>query len=374
MKIALIDVTVTVSFGGVQTAVWELARALHDQGHQITVYGGEGPIRPELGGRRIDVHCFAFTPRQRFPNLGTRFRKLAERWSFSRQARAAVAAGGHDWIILTKPFDFFWPRLLAGSKTQFAYMSNGTDHMAGDRYLARRISAWLACSHFNAWQVGSHYRCLPAVMFNGVDVERFSPSARDPALRQRLGVGEKDFLFAFAGRLVGWKGLHIAIQALAHAALRDLPVRLLIVGDGEAKARWQALALSLGVADRVLFHAAVPHQQLPAFYASADGAVFPSLADEAFGITIAEAMACGIPVVASYNGGIPEVVGNEGSAGVLFEVGNVAQCAQAMATLVTAPEARTVMGQRARERIVRQFTWTLAANRLLAVLRDKSAQ
>ena len=78
-----------------------------------------------------------------------------------------------------------------------------------------------------------------------------------------------------------------------------------------------------GVAEQVIFHQPVEHAMLPEFYAACDAGVFPSIGDEAFGITIAEAMACGKPVIASYIGGIPEVVGNEQSAGLLVTPGDV---------------------------------------------------
>ena len=369
MDIAFIDVTTTLFYGGVQTAVWQLAAALTDLGHQVTVYGGEGPVRPDLGGRPIAIRTFPYTPRALIPNLGTRFRKFGERWSFSRHARRAVVAADHDWIVLTKPFDFFWPRLMPGdSKTRFAFMSGGTDYMPGDRRLANRIAAWVACSHFNAWQIGSRYKCHPRVMFNGVDVARFHPRYRNPGLRAELGVTDDEVLFAFAGRLVGWKGLQIAIAALAHPQLRELPVKLLLIGGGAARDAWQTLAEDLGVGGRVIFQPPQPHTELPRFYASADVGVFPSLGDEAFGISVAEAMASGIPVVASYNGGISEVVGNEGHAGLLFEIGNVDQCARAMAALCASPPQRQAMGQAARERIIENFTWEMAARRLIAAL------
>ncbi|MQY52562.1 glycosyltransferase family 4 protein [Rhodocyclus gracilis] len=371
MNIAFLDVTSTVSYGGIQTAIWELARALSDQGHRITIYGGRGNICPEVGGRDIAVHQFSFTPRDRFPNLGTRFRKLAERWSFSRQARNAVIDGNHDWVVLTKPFDFFWPKLLPStSKTRFAFMSGGTDYMPGDRRLAGGIDAWLACSHFNAWQISSHYKRYPDVMFNGVDVELFHPRQRSDTLRTSLGVREHEVLFAFAGRLAGWKGLSVALNALAHPEMRAYPAKLLLVGKGDALADLQARAAQLGVEDRVIFHAAVPHHDLPQFYASADAGIFPSLADEAFGITIAEAMACGIPALASYNGGIPEVVGNEGSSGLLFPIGDIGACAAAMAKLCADAALRKQLGANARARIVATYTWQMAATRLIDTLRS----
>ena len=371
MDIAFLDVTCTVSYGGIQTAVWELARTLHDQGHKVTIYGGEGSIRPELGGRDIDVRTFAFTPRGRFPNFGTRFRKLAERWSFSRHAKGDVIRAGHDWIVLTKPFDFFWSRLLpAGSPTRLAFMSGGTDYMPLDRRLAGGISAWVACSHFNGLQISSHYKRYPHVMFNGVNVDRFHPQQRDANLRSTLGVAADEVLFAFAGRLSGWKGLSIAVQALAEPLLRNSPVKLLLIGNGDALPGLKQLARDRGVLDRVIFHPPVPHQELPRYYASSDAGIFPSLGDEAFGITIAEAMACGIPPVASYNGGIPEVVGNEESAGLLFEIGNVGACAEAMARLVADADLRRHLGESARQRIVANYTWDMSARRLTAALQD----
>lgn len=367
MNIAFIDVTTTVFFGGIQTAVWELAKALADLGHQVTIYGGAGSVRPDLGGRSISVRTYAFTPRERFPNFGTRFRKLAERLSFARQAKADVIAGKHDWIVLTKPFDFFWPRLMAsGLGPRFAFMSGGTDFFRGDRWLAGRIEAFAACSHFNAQQIYGRFKRPVRVMFNGVDIACFRPGRRDASRRTALGFGPQDVVFVFAGRVVGLKGLHTAIQALALPPLAGSAARLLIIGNGEAVPRLQALAAEMDVAGRVVFHQGVAHGALPDLYACADAGIFPSLGEEAFGIAVAEAMACGLPVVASYNGGIPEVVGNEGSCGRLFALGDAAACAAAMAELAADGALRQAMGLAASQRIANRFTWQQAAERLLA--------
>ena len=373
MKIAFVDVTTTVFFGGIQTAVWELARALHDLGHEVTVYGGEGSVRPDLGGRAISIRTFPFTPRERVLNLGSRFRRIVERWTFASHAMPILAAAGHDWVILTKPFDFFWPwRMHGGSCTRFCFMSGGTDFFRGDRKLSTRLDAWVACSHFNAWQIAHHYKHFPRVIFNGVDVGVFSPRPAVPMERERLGIAVDEVVFAFAGRMVGWKGLSVAIRALTEPALAGRRVRLLLVGGGDARAGLVDLADRLGVADRVTFHAAVPHHDLPALYALADVGVFPSIGDEAFGITIAEAMACGLPVLASHIGGIPEVVGNEGYCGVLVEPGNPAAWSAAMASLAVDPARRRQLGDAAAERIRNLFTWHHAADRLLAALGESA--
>ena len=370
MRIAFIDVTTTVSFGGVQTAVWQLAISLTDLGHEVTIYGGEGTARADLEGRSVAVCTYPFRSRERFPNFGTRFRKLAERISFARNARADVVTARHDWVILTKPFDFFWPRLMPESHpTRFAFMSGGTDFMRGDRWLAGRIKAMVACSHFNAQQNYGHFKRQVGVMFNGVDTARFVPGQRDEKRRLELGLQPEDVVFIFAGRIVGLKGLHLAVQALAKPVLSNFPVKMLVVGNGEALERLKRLARDLGVDGRVIFHSAVPHAELPGLYACADVGLFPGLGEEAFGISVAEAMACGLPVVASYNGGMPEVIGNEGSCGRLFSLGDVVACAEAMAEMAVSSQQRERMGNAARRRIETEFTWRQAAERLLVVLR-----
>jgi glycosyltransferase involved in cell wall biosynthesis len=79
-------------------------------------------------------------------------------------------------------------------------------------------------------------------------------------------------------------------------------------------------------------------------------------------------MACGLPVVASYNGGMPEVIGNEGSCGRLFALGDVDACAGEMALMCLSPEMRATMGAAARLRIETRFTWRQSAERLLAAI------
>jgi len=365
MKIAFVDVTATVSYGGIQTAVWELARALHDLGHEVAVYGGTGPLRPDLGGRAIPVHTFAFTPRERVLDLGSRFRRIVERWTFSRHAMPAVAAGNHDWVILTKPFDFFWPRIMpAGNPARFAFRSGGTDFFPGDRALQSGISAWFANSHFNAWQIKSRYGIYPKVIYNGVDLQRFSPEHRDPGLRRQLGISPEEIVCMFAGRLVGWKGVHVTLKALADASLRDLPVRCILIGDGPEREKLQRQAADLGIQQRVIFESAKAHGELPRWWASADLGVFSSIGDEGFSNSIAEALASGLPVIATAFSGNPETVGNEGSCGLLVTPGSSQELAQAIARL-TSPERRLAMGARARARMASEFTWDRVAKRLL---------
>ncbi|WP_445495638.1 glycosyltransferase family 4 protein [Photorhabdus sp. SF281] len=368
MKIGLVDVTVTMSYGGIQTAVWELAKALTDAGHEIHILGGTGDVRPELNGRAIRIHTFPFTPREKVINIGRRFQRIIERYSFARHARNTVINEDFDWIILTKPFDFFWPRMMPkGSRTKFCYMSGGTSFFKGDRMLSKRISAWVACSHFNAWQIQHHFKQFPKIIYNGVDINKFRPA--DSAVRTRLGISDKTFLLTFAGRLVGWKGMHVAIDAMVQ--LQDKDVKLLIIGVGEDLKRLEKRVAALRLEKQVIFHPPVEHDQLPEYYAAGDAGIFPSIGDEAFGITIAEAMACGRPVIASYIGGIPEVVGNENKSGILVTPGDVSAIVDAVNFLLSQPDKGQRMGKEARQRIETMYTWEHSANRLLKAINNE---
>ena len=356
----------SLGYGGIQTAVWHLAKALHDAGHTVSVFGGNGTLRPDLKGRAIDVRTFPFVSREKFPNFGRRFQRLSERVSFAFYARQAVIEGSFDWVIITKPFDFFWPLLMpSGSKTKFVFRSGGTDFFPGDRFLSRYIDIWLSNSHFNAWQIKTRYKHYPTVIYNGVDTERFNPKLRDMEWRDQLGVKENEILFIFAGRLVGWKGLKWAIHALSDPCLRDIPCRLLIIGDGVERIPLERLAQSLGINNRVIFHPAVPHDLLPPMLASADVGIYPSVGDEGFSNSIAEAMSSGKAVIATAFSGNPETVGNEGSCGILVSPGESKCLAEAMYRLASDHVLREKMGKAGRERILAQFTWPLVTQRLL---------
>lgn len=365
MKIGLIDVTITMSYGGIQTAVWELAKQLYDAGHEVHLYGGEGSVRQNLEGRQIHIHTFPYLPREKVIDLGGRFRRIIERYTFARHAKKDVIKQNFDWIILTKPFDFFWPVIMPkSSNTRFCYMSGGTSFFKGDRKLGKKINAWVACSHFNAWQIQHHFKQFPQVIYNGVDIEKFKPM--NSSLRQQLAISDDTFLLAFAGRLVGWKGLSVAIEAISQLQGED--VKLLIVGAGDDLERLKNKALGYGVAEQVIFHQPVEHSQLPEFYAACDAGIFPSIGDEAFGITIAEAMACAKPVIASHIGGIPEVVGNEENAGLLVTPGDAHSIVSAINHLRSLSDKGKSMGENARLRIKNRYTWQHSAQRLLQAL------
>jgi teichuronic acid biosynthesis glycosyltransferase TuaC len=138
---------------------------------------------------------------------------------------------------------------------------------------------------------------------NGVDLERFHVMDRTEARRQ-LGLPGEGLVLVSVGHLVEVKGHHLVIELLS-----SLPasVRLVIVGSGVWLDRLKALALSLGVQDRVTFAGLQPNERLKTYYSAADALVLAS-SREGWANVLLEAMACGTPVVATRVNGTPEVV------------------------------------------------------------------
>lgn len=161
----------------------------------------------------------------------------------------------------------------------------------------------------------------------------------------------------YAGRLLYWKGIHIAIDAFARLVSRIAGARLTIVGDGPEKKRLHALAASRHVDDRVKFIARLPQQDLFKFYQNHDLLLFPSLHDSG-GFVVLEALSHGLPVICLDLGGPKELVTRNSGVVVATASRNTAEVAEAMADaifhLVTSPDRMSALSAGAVER-ARQF-------------------
>jgi glycosyltransferase involved in cell wall biosynthesis len=129
------------------------------------------------------------------------------------------------------------------------------------------------------------------------------------------------------------------------------------------------MAQSLGIADAVDFLGYVDDPadvELPRLYAAADVFVLPSLR-EGFGFVLLEAMASGLPIVASNASAIPEVVGD---AGILVPAQDAGALAKALARLIADPEGREEIGRRGRQRVEERYTWDKTVDRVLSVYEE----
>lgn len=359
MRICFYNVTASFIPGGLETYCWEVGRELVKRGHSVTIMAGDrGAARyPE-----IELQRFPFRIEQDWPDLGTRFRRLMERLSFARHSLGALVEGRYDSVIVNKPFDFpILSRARArGMKSVTMFRSGGTDFFLGDRLFAGAIDIWASSSGYNARQVRERYGHPVEVIHNGVDTERFHAGATRRVAADRL-------VLVSVGRLVGWKGHRVIIEALV-----GLPdnVQYAVIGDGPERSVLEAMARDLGVATRVRFEGRVGHDDLPARLAECDVFLQPSIGEEAFGISVVEAMACGLPALVSDQGGLAEIIADD-SCGQRLPAGQVAAWRDAIAALAADPERRAGMSRAARERAVAHFTWAANAARHEALIQAR---
>ena len=134
------------------------------------------------------------------------------------------------------------------------------------------------------------------VVPSGIDVERFGAGKRDEALRRRVGAGPDDRMMLCVSRLAKEKSVEILFDALAEAD--DVSLKLVVAGDGPARAELEEHARQRGVDGQVRFLGVVAREQLPDLYASADAFLMPSTT-ETQGLVQAEALAAGALVIAA---------------------------------------------------------------------------
>jgi len=200
---------------------------------------------------------------------------------------------------------------------------------------------------------GAHQVWLPPFI-DTRPFDRAPRAANDPPLLLSVGMMRtRDKLDSY----------RVLAEALGH--LKDRPWRALLVGDGPARGKVEAMMAPLG--GRVRFAGTVAHAELPATYASADLYLWPAI-NEAYGMAFLEAQAAGLPVVAGHTGGVPAVVA-DGVTGVLTPIGDAAAFAAATARLLDDPKKRVRLGKAGHARVNAHHDERAAARALAAALR-----
>ncbi len=206
----------------------------------------------------------------------------------------------------------------------------------------------------------------------GADHEFFRPGLDVREVRARYGLGEGRWLISVA-RLTRHKGIDTALQALARLRSRYPDLRYAVVGSGEDQAALAAEARDLGVADMVRFLTEVPDRDLPALYNTAE--VYLGVSRlmeqrvEGFGISLAEASACGLPVVAGRSGGIPAAV-RDGETGLLVDAERSEAVADALARLLDDAGLRGRLGAAGRRAVESHYNWDRVTGDLVRIGRE----
>jgi glycosyltransferase involved in cell wall biosynthesis len=199
----------------------------------------------------------------------------------------------------------------------------------------------------------------------GVDPAHSAPQ-RAEDLRNTLGL--KHFTVGYVGRLVPEKGLMVLLQALQQL---DGDWQCLIVGRGPLRPELEQRAQELGMAERIVWLDTVPHQDVPRYVNALDVLVLPSQSTprwkEQLGHVLLEAMACGVPVIGSDCGAIPDVVGQ---AGLVFPEGQADVLAEHLRHLRENEALRRNLSLLGRERVLADFTHQRIAERTVAFWRE----
>jgi glycosyltransferase involved in cell wall biosynthesis len=245
-----------------------------------------------------------------------------------------------------------------------------TDHGlgGGDWFgvLPRLYDRFLTVSEYSARTLRAP-AARTRVIYGGADPRRFTPGPSS----ERKGV-------LFVGRMTPHKGLDRLIRALPTGAT------LSVVGSADHDRRrpesgYPALLDRLAEGRPVQFMGAVPGSELPRLFRSAAVLALPSveytcygrrvLISELLGLSVLEAMASGLPVVASRIGGVPEIV-VDGQTGFLVQPGDVDELRDRLALLLASPALAADMGRRGRDLVLERFTWEHCAARCLAAYRE----
>jgi glycosyltransferase involved in cell wall biosynthesis len=212
------------------------------------------------------------------------------------------------------------------------------------------------------------------VIRSGVDLERFSEQRDRAAARAALGVAAQAPLVLFVGNLEPRKQIDVLLRAMALVRARVPEVQLVIVGSGEnagaqdQTSRLNDLTHELELTECVRFVGRVSDDQLLDYYAAADVFALPS-SSEAQGIVALEAMACGLPVVATAVGGLLGTI-EDGRTGYLVPPGEVAPLADRLVSVLLEWSTSRAIGAAARQAVERDFSWSRAVAATEAAYRE----
>jgi glycosyltransferase involved in cell wall biosynthesis len=226
--------------------------------------------------------------------------------------------------------------------------------------VAKRLSPLITVSESARRDIAEEFR-LPVqnlrVVPNGIKTDLFYPM---PEIAR-----EKNLIMVTNSADTALKGLSYLLLAVADLAkARD--IRLMVVGKPQKNGDVARLIKELGINSLVTFTGRIDHEAFVRLYAKASMAVVPSLY-EGFGLPAGEAMACGVPVISTTGGALPEVVGD---AGVLVPPADAGALARAIKELLDHPQRAKQLGEAGLKRVQASFTWQKAAQKTVEVYRE----
>ena len=371
MKIALVTPYDWAVPGGVNSHVLHLSEQFIRADHQVRIVApcsrrlndgndhlmvtGEHCIGLPASGSVANV-CLSF-------NLASRVKKLLEREQFD-------IVHLHEPFMPLLPFQFLRFSKTANIATFHATREGGSRIYAYVRLVVKpwwqhiggRIAVSPAALRLISRYFADRYQIVP----NGIDYAFFASEA--PPIPRFID-GKRNILFL--GRQERRKGLPYLLRAYAKLKAESPDIRLIVVGpDGGMRAACERFIEHHGLED-VVFTGYVPYEDLPRYYRTADIFCAPNTGQESFGIVLLEAMAAGVPIVASRIEGFSNLV-DDGREGLLSPPQDSEALALALSRLLSDAELRREMGERGGEKAL-NYGWDRVSQQVLAYYEQVAA-
>lgn len=359
--------------GGVASHVYHLSRALKQIGHDITV---------------LTIRYDRRTPFIEQTDCGTVIRFLVPR---VRKVRAILFCILGSIYVAKREYSFdivHWHNFMPDSVISYSARSNAkvfTNHTSRFielvksgkslhrlRWCVAKAKAIIGPSRELA-ELSAEWLGKPAYYIpNGVDAQYYTPldDRRRMRIKEeilgRLGLSVDKYIILCPRRLEPKNGVEYLIRAMLRIRYEHPDAVVLVVGsdaDPRYARKVRSMVRDLGLDRWVIFVGPVHPQEMVTFYHTSDVVVVPSVL-EAVSIAGLEAMACGLPVIASNVGGLPEIV-LHGKTGFLFKKGDSEEMAQYVCRLLDDKELRNTLGENARKHVEEKFTWESVAKETL---------
>jgi phosphatidylinositol alpha-mannosyltransferase len=363
MKIGLVSPYDLMVPGGVNSHVHHLADNFRSMGHEVRI------MAPSSDVSRLHPDSIAIGHPRNIPAGGS-IARMSMSPRLAKPVKKLLAEESFDVVHVHEPLVSFMP-------VQFLRFSNavnvGTFHAARDsgarlytytrrllKHAFRRLDGKIAVSQAAARLIQPHFPGYYNIIPNGVDVERFSTEV--PPMPE-LDDGMLNILFL--GRLEKRKGLRYLLRAFAQVKASRPDARLVIAGgyDERQKSAYQSWVDEAGLRD-VVFVGYVPLETLPRYHHSASIFCAPNTGNESQGIILLEAMAAGLPVVASNIDGFAGVI-THGIEGLLVRPRDADALADALLEVADNDDLRAAMAAKGRER-AQDYSWNRVSQRVLS--------
>ena len=373
--------------GGWCTHIREVVRAMRARGHEVRAVTGEDALSAVLTAGHAPALRWV-VPRP-LRQLRRECLELRHDREVLRRAHAAALGFGPD-VVYERTASLH----LAGARLAGAFRLPLLVEQNSPQVEERQAQAPMVLAPLARWMERQTYRAAAAVVTvssalreyavgmgapreithvvpNGARPELFDPALADgAAVRRRFDLPERAVVAGFVGAFADWHGLDRLVKAfaLAQGDTQD-DFYLMLVGDGPHRPSLQALARDLGIRPWVLFTGPVPFETVPDYLAAMDVAVLPSSNWYGSPIKIFEYGAMGRAVIGPDTPPVREVMVDE-EEGLLIPPGSVEALRAALNRLAENRLLREQLGERFRERVLRQYTWSRVADRLLAICHE----